>query len=91
MQKSFNIGDMLRGAADGLRNMVSSAKTAIANTGLLGIAMNGLRSAAAGIASMGPVGWIGIASVAIPTVIALYNEWAGSAERAKQATEDAHL
>lgn len=89
MQKSFNLGDMLRGAADGLRNMASSAKNAVANTGLLGIAMNGVRAAAAGIASMGPVGWIGIASVAIPTVIALYNEWAGSAERAKQASEDA--
>lgn len=89
MQKSFNLGDMLRGAADGLRNMASSAKTAIANTGLLGIAMNGVRAAAAGIASMGPVGWIGIASVAIPTVIALYHEWSGAAERAKQATEDA--
>ena len=89
MQKSFNIGDMIRGAADGIRSMASSAKAAIANTGLLGIAMNGVRSAAAGIASMGPVGWIGIASVAIPTVIALYNEWAGSAERAKQASEDA--
>lgn len=89
MQKSFNIGDMIRGAADGIRSMASSAKAAVANTGLLGIAMNGVRSAAAGIASMGPVGWIGIASVAIPTVIALYNEWAGSAERAKQASEDA--
>lgn len=89
MQKSFNIGDMIRGAADGIRGMASAAKNAVANTGLLGIAMNGVRSAAAGIASMGPVGWIGIASVAIPTVIALYNEWAGSAERAKQATEDA--
>lgn len=89
MQKSFNIGDMIRGAADGIRGMASAAKNAVANTGLLGIAMNGVRSAAAGIASMGPVGWIGIASVAIPTVIALYNEWAGSAERAKQASEDA--
>jgi len=89
MQKSFNIGDMIRGAADGIRNMASSAKAAIANTGLLGIAMNGLRAAATGIASMGPVGWIGIASVAIPTVIALYHEWSGAAERAKQATEDA--
>ena len=89
MQKSFNIGDMIRGAADSIRGMASAAKNAVANTGLLGIAMNGVRSAAAGIASMGPVGWIGIASVAIPTVIALYNEWAGSAERAKQATEDA--
>ena len=89
MQKSFNLGDMLRGAVDGVRNMASAAKTAVANTGLLGIAMNGVRAAAAGIASLGPVGWIGIASVAIPTVIALYNEWAGSAERAKQATEDA--
>ena len=89
MQKSFNIGDMIRGAADGIRGMASAAKNAVTNTGLLGIAMNGVRSAAAGIASMGPVGWIGIASVAIPTVIALYNEWAGSAERAKQASEDA--
>ena len=89
MQKSFNIGDMIRGAADGIRGMASAAKNAVANTGLLGIAMNGVRAAAAGIASMGPVGWIGIASVAIPTVIALYNEWAGSAERAKQASEDA--
>ena len=89
MQKSFNIGDMIRGAADSIRGMASAAKNAVANTGLLGIAMNGVRSAAAGIASMGPVGWIGIASVAIPTVIALYNEWAGSAERAKQASEDA--
>lgn len=89
MQKSFNIGDMIRGAADGIRGMASAAKNAVANTGLLGIAMNGVRAAAAGIASMGPVGWIGIASIAIPTVIALYNEWAGSAERAKQASEDA--
>lgn len=89
VQKSFNIGDMLRGAADGIRSMASSAKNAVTNTGLLGIAMNGVRTAAAGIASMGPVGWIGIAAVAIPTVIALYNEWAGSAERAKQASEDA--
>ena len=89
MQKSFNIGDMIRGAADSIRGMASAAKNAVANTGLLGIAMNGLRAAATGIASMGPVGWIGIASVAIPTVIALYNEWAGSAERAKQASEDA--
>lgn len=89
MQKSFNIGDMIRGAADGIRGMASAAKNAVANTGLLGIAMNGVRAAATGIASMGPVGWIGIASVAIPTVIALYNEWAGSAERAKQASEDA--
>ena len=89
MQKSFNLGDMIRGAADSIRGMASAAKNAVANTGLLGIAMNGVRAAAAGIASMGPVGWIGIASVAIPTVIALYNEWAGSAERAKQASEDA--
>ena len=89
MQKSFNIGDMIRGAADSIRGMASAAKNAVANTGLLGIAMNGLRAAATGIASMGPVGWIGIASIAIPTVIALYNEWAGSAERAKQASEDA--
>ena len=89
MQKSFNLGDMIRGTADGIRNMASAAKNAVANTGLLGIAMNGVRTAAAGIASMGPVGWIGIASVAIPTVIAFYNEWAGSAERAKQASEDA--
>ena len=89
MQKSFNLGDMIRGAADGIRSMASSAKAAVANTGLLGIAMNGVRAAATGIASMGPVGWIGIASVAIPTVIALYNEWAGSAERAKRASEDA--
>ena len=89
MQKSFNLGDMIRGAADSIRGMASAAKNAVTNTGLLGIAMNGLRSAAAGIASMGPVGWIGIASIAIPTVIALYNEWAGSAERAKQASEDA--
>nr|DAV97358.1 MAG TPA: tail tape measure [Caudoviricetes sp.] len=89
MQKSFNLGDMIRGAVDGVRNMASAAKAAVTNTGLLGIAMNGVRAAAAGIASMGPVGWIGIASIAIPTVIALYNEWAGSAERAKQATEDA--
>ena len=89
LQKSFNLGDMLRGAVDGVRNMASAAKTAVANTGLLGIAMNGVRAAAAGIASLGPVGWIGIASVAIPTVIALYHEWSGAAERAKQATEDA--
>lgn len=89
MQKSFNLGDMIRGAADGIRGMASAAKNAVANTGLLGIAMNGVRAAAAGIASMGPVGWIGIASVAIPTVIALYHEWSGAAERAKQATEDA--
>ena len=58
------------------------AAASAAKTGLLAKAMGGLKGVMSGIASIGPMGWIGIAATVIPVAIQLYDEWANAEQRA---------
>ena len=69
----------------------AAAASSAAQTGLLAKAMGGLKGVMSGIASIGPMGWIGIAATAIPVVIQLYDEWANSAKRAAEAAQQARV
>ena len=81
--------DAAKDAAKGIAEVGTAAASSAAQTGLLAKAMGGLKGVMSGIASIGPMGWIGIAATAIPVVIQLYDEWANSAKRAREAAEQA--
>ena len=83
--------DAAKDAARGIAEVGTAAASSAAQTGLLAKAMGGLKGVMSGIASIGPMGWIGIAATAIPVAIQLYDEWANSAKRAAEAAEQARV
>ena len=85
------VGDAAGEAGKDLANVGASAATSAAQTGLLAKAMGGLKGVMSGIASIGPMGWIGIAATVVPVAIQLYDEWANSAKRAAEAAEQARV
>lgn len=84
-------GDAAGEAGKDLAAVGEEAAASAAKTGLLAKAMGGLKGVMSGIASIGPMGWIGIAATAIPVAIQLYDEWANSAKRAAEAAEQARV
>lgn len=85
------VGDAAGEAGKDLAGVGATAATSAAQTGLLAKAMGGLKGVMSSIASIGPMGWIGIAATAIPVAIQLYDEWANSAKRAAEAAEQARV
>lgn len=85
------VGDAAGEAGKDLVSVGTAAASSAAQTGLLAKAMGGLKGVMSGIASIGPMGWIGIAATAIPVAIQLYDEWANSAKRAAEAAEQARV
>lgn len=85
------VGDAAGEAGKDLAAVGGEAAASAAKTGLLAKAMGGLKGVMSGIASIGPMGWIGIAATAIPVAIQLYDEWANSAKRAAEAAEQARV
>ncbi len=83
--------DAAKDAAKGIAEVGTAAASSAAQTGLLAKAMGGLKGVMSSIASIGPMGWIGIAATAIPVAIQLYDEWANSAKRAAEAAEQARV
>lgn len=83
--------DAAKDAAKGIAEVGTAAASSAAQTGLLAKAMGGLKGVMSGIASIGPMGWIGIAATAIPVVIQLYDEWANSAKRAAEAAQQVRV
>ena len=83
--------DAAKDAAKGIAEVGTAAASSAAQTGLLAKAMGGLKGVMSGIASIGPMGWIGIAATAIPVAIQLYDEWANSAKRAAEAAQQARV
>ena len=84
-------GDAAGEAGKDIVEVGTAAASSAAKTGLLAKAMGGLKGVMSGIASIGPMGWIGIAATAIPVAIQLYDEWANSAKRAAEAAEQARV
>lgn len=84
-------GDAAGEAGKDLAAVGEEAAASAAKTGLLAKAMGGLKGVMSGIASIGPMGWIGIAATAIPVAIQLYDEWANSAKRAAEAAQQARV
>lgn len=85
------VGDAAGEAGKDLAAVGEEAAASAAKTGLLAKAMGGLKGVMSGIASIGPMGWIGIAATAIPVVIQLYDEWANSAKRAAEAAQQVRV
>ena len=85
------VGDAAGEAGKDLAAVGEEAAASAAKTGLLAKAMGGLKGVMSGIASIGPMGWIGIAATAIPVAIQLYDEWANSAKRAAEAAQQARV
>ena len=85
------VGDAAGEAGKGIAEVGTAAASSAAQTGLLAKAMGGLKGVMSGIASIGPMGWIGIAATAIPVAIQLYDEWANSAKRAAEAAQQARV
>ena len=85
------VGEAAGEAGKDLVSVGTAAASSAAQTGLLAKAMGGLKGVMSGIASIGPMGWIGIAATAIPVVIQLYDEWANSAKRAAEAAQQARV
>lgn len=83
--------DAAKDAAGGIAEVGTAAASSAAQTGLLAKAMGGLKGVMSGIASIGPMGWIGIAATVIPIAIQLYDEWANSAKRAAEAAQQARV
>lgn len=82
-------GEAAGEAGKDLAGVGAAAASSAAQTGLLAKAMGGLKGIMGGIASIGPMGWIGLAATAIPIAIQLYDEWANSAKRAAEAAQQA--
>ena len=85
------VGDAAGEAGKDIAEVGTAAASSAAKTGLLAKAMGGLKGVMSGIASIGPMGWIGIAATAIPVAIQLYDEWANSAKRAAEAAQQARV
>lgn len=83
--------DAAKDAARGIAEVGTAAASSAAQTGLLAKAMGGLKGVMSGIASIGPMGWIGIAATVIPIAIQLYDEWANSAKRAAEVAQQARV
>ena len=76
------VGDAAGEAGEDLAGVGTAAASSAAQTGLLAKAMGGLKGVMGSIASIGPMGWIGIAATVIPIAIQLYDEWANAEQRA---------
>ena len=76
------VGEAAGEAGRDLVGVGTAAASSAAQTGLLAKAMGGLKGVMSGIASIGPMGWIGIAATVIPIAIQLYDEWANAEQRA---------
>ena len=76
------VGEAAGEAGKDLVSVGTAAASSAAQTGLLAKAMGGLKDVMSGIASIGPMGWIGIAATVIPLAIQLYDEWANAEQRA---------
>lgn len=76
------VGEAAGEAGRDLVSVGTAAASSAAQTGLLAKAMGGLKGVMGSIASIGPMGWIGIAATVIPIAIQLYDEWANAEQRA---------
>ena len=76
------VGEAAGEAGKDLGSVGTGAAASAAQTGLLAKAMGGLKGVMGSIASIGPMGWIGIAATVIPIAIQLYDEWANAEQRA---------
>ena len=76
------VGEAAGEAGKDLVSVGAAAASSAAQTGLLAKAMGGLKGVMGSIASIGPMGWIGIAATVIPIAIQLYDEWANAEQRA---------
>ena len=76
------VGEAAGEAGKDLMGVGTAAASSAVQTGLLAKAMGGLKGVMSGIASIGPMGWIGIAATVIPIAIQLYDEWANAEQRA---------
>lgn len=76
------VGEAAGEAGKDLVSVGTAAASSAAQTGLLAKAMGGLKGVMGSIASIGPMGWIGIAATVIPIAIQLYDEWANAEQRA---------
>ena len=85
------VGEAAGEAGKDLVSVGAAAASSATQTGLLAKAMGGLKGIMGGIASIGPMGWIGIAATVIPIAIQLYDEWANSAKRAAEAAQQARV
>lgn len=85
------VGEAAGEAGKDLVSVGTAAASSAAQTGLLAKTMSGLKGVMSGIASIGPMGWIGIAATVVPIAIQLYDEWANSAKRAAEAAQQARV
>ena len=82
------VGSAAAGAGENMGKLRTAAAGFTTQTGILGKALDGLKGIMGGIASIGPMGWIGIAATAIPIAIQLYNEWANAEQRAAEKARE---
>ena len=82
------VGSAAAGAGENMGKLRAAAAGFTTQTGILGKALDGLKGIMGGIASIGPMGWIGIAATAIPIAIQLYNEWANAEQRAAEKARE---
>ena len=82
------VGSAAAGAGENMGKLRTAAAGFTTQTGVLGKALDGLKGIMGGIASIGPMGWIGIAATAIPIAIQLYNEWANAEQRAAEKARE---
>ena len=82
------VGSAAAGAGENMGKLRAAAAGFTTQTGVLGKALDGLKGIMGGIASIGPMGWIGIAATAIPIAIQLYNEWANAEQRAAEKARE---
>lgn len=83
-----DVGAAASGAGENMGKLRTAAAGFTTQTGILGKAMDGLKGVMSSIASIGPMGWIGIAAAAIPIAIQLYNEWANAEQRAAEKARE---
>lgn len=83
-----DVGAAASGAGENMGKLRAAAAGFTTQTGILGKAMDGLKGVMGSIASIGPMGWIGIAATAIPIAIQLYNEWANAEQRAAEKARE---
>ena len=82
------VGTAAAGAGENMGKLRAAAASFTTQTGILGKALDGLKGVMGSIASIGPMGWIGIAATAIPIAIQLYNEWANAEQRAAEKARE---
>ena len=91
-----DVGSAAAGAGENVGRLRAAAAGFTSQTGILDRALGGLKNALSSLASgavgaaasIGPMGWIGIAATTIPIAIQLYNEWANAEQRAAEKARE---